>query len=164
MLTQWDQCEPQSIKLTRMDHLTRTTTNVQRLIDFYVKVLGFKQLMRPKFPFQGAWLELDNLHMHIIQRNNLVNTPEDPFNNNGESISPPKAIQRSHHIAFLTEDIGKVVSALNKMQIQYFYPQPVLRPGISKHYQLWFYDPDGNGIEVMQPLNSRQLSNQTSKL
>ena len=33
---------------------------------FYTRVLGMKQLPRPPFPFDGAWLEAGGLTLHLI--------------------------------------------------------------------------------------------------
>ena len=99
--TQWDKCSNiVPLKVKRVHHLSRTSTNVKRMVDFYTKVLGFKKLPRPSFMFDGAWLELGDFQIHIIQRNPEWNTYEDPFNNNGQPISYPRALTR--YIPFIS--------------------------------------------------------------
>ena len=42
--------------ITRMDHFTILTTDVERTVAFYRDLLGFTPGPRPAFPFPGAWL------------------------------------------------------------------------------------------------------------
>ena len=44
---------------------SKCSTN-QLIVDFYTKVLGFKQVNRPRFPFDGAWLRGAGVFIHLI--------------------------------------------------------------------------------------------------
>merc|ERR1712154_182514 len=118
-----------------------TTDNVERLTNFYVEVMGFTKMPRPDFPFGGSWLQLGDIQLHVIERNPDWNAPEDPFNTNGRPRSGPRALTRGHHVAFLTDSIQEIILKLNHLGIEYYG---------GKVDQLWFYDPDGNGIEIME--------------
>lgn len=55
------------LKVHSLNHVSKETTNVARLVDFYTNFLGFVPLQRPPFPFGGAWLFLPPCTaMHII--------------------------------------------------------------------------------------------------
>ena len=137
-----------SLPVERLHHLSRGTPDVKRLTDFYIQVLGFKKIARPDLGFDGSWLELGDIQMHIIERNYATNTPETPYCNNGKPRSPPNALRQSHHSAFLTNNIDVVMKKLKEFGIKY-YTKPLTKE--STRTQCWFYDPDGNGIEIIQP-------------
>ena len=48
-------------------HIARCTADVPALAAFYEKVLGFQRLVRPDFPFDGAWLRCGDFMLHIIE-------------------------------------------------------------------------------------------------
>ena len=116
--------------------------------------MGFKILGRPSFGFDGAWLELGDMQLHVIERNPNWNSPEDPNNTNGKPRSPAIAITRGHHVAFRTNNLDKCKQNLKKMNIQYY--EAKLAKDV-KNRQIWFYDPDGNGLELFQPYNPSEL-------
>ena len=166
---QRDMTETQPLQIKRLHHLSRTTTNVQRLTDFYVKVMGFKALSRPPFDFEGSWLELGDIQIHVIERNpDWDSMPEDPFNTNGKPRDDPIALTQGHHTAFLTDNFFEIESRLKEMGIEYYAgKEERVRLGSSiRNHQLWFYDPDGNGIEIIQPRNTKSKTTklQTAKL
>ena len=90
------------------------------------------------------------MQLHVIERNTNWFTPEDPYNTNGKPRSYPVALTQGHHTAFLTDNFEEIKKNLKKMNIEY-YEAKMTRAG--GNYQLWFYDPDGNGIEILQPRN-----------
>eukprot|EP01084_Bolivina_argentea_P086903 157030_1 len=141
------------LKVQRLHHLSRTTMNCKRLTDFYKNVMGFKQIHRPIFPFDGAWLQLGDIQLHVIERNPEFIAPEDPFNVSDKPRSGPIALSQGHHSAFWTEDFDQVITQLNKFNIEHY---------IGKYgnnlSQVWFYDPDGNGIEVLTRVDPNQQS------
>ena len=62
----------QQIKLGVLNHASLEATDVAALADFYVKVLDFRALDRPDFPFGGKWLQGGNLTLHIIEEDPSV--------------------------------------------------------------------------------------------
>ena len=55
--------------ITRMDHFTILTTDVEKTVAFYRDLLGFTPGPRPAFPFPGAWLyNGDTAVLHVIER------------------------------------------------------------------------------------------------
>lgn len=55
-----------------LNHASLEAADPPGLSNFYSRVLGFKQLDRPDFPFDGAWLEGAGLLLHIIQEDPSV--------------------------------------------------------------------------------------------
>lgn len=53
-------------ELEDMNHFAMEVFDSQLIADFYVKVLGFKQVNRPRFPFDGAWLRGAGVFIHLI--------------------------------------------------------------------------------------------------
>ena len=46
----------QGMQVKKLDHVNIHTANVDRLVEWYDRVLGMKAGNRPPFPFPGAWL------------------------------------------------------------------------------------------------------------
>ena len=81
---------------------------------------------------------------------------EDPCNTNGKPRSEPIALTQGPHTAFLTEHFDEIEGRLEEMGIPFYRPEvregSAPRLGSTKrNRQLWFYDPDGNGIEIIEP-------------
>lgn len=51
---------PALLPLHSLNHVSRETRDCRRLQDFYTRVLGFRQIERPVFGFDGAWLAMPN--------------------------------------------------------------------------------------------------------
>jgi hypothetical protein len=61
------------------NHLSKETENVDEMIRFYTKVMGFRRIKRPPFPFAGAWLFMPpSTSLHIIEKDPSVDLPEGP--------------------------------------------------------------------------------------
>jgi len=132
-------------------HLSRVTRDIPRLRDFYINVMGFEPLHRPTLDMQGAWIQLGDVQLHIIEKDEKWDAmPEDPHNTNGKPWSEPMALTQGHHVAFRTDHFQEVKQTLDKMGIPY-YEEIRPRDFEGAQDQLWFYDPDGNGIEILQP-------------
>lgn len=46
---------PQPLPICGLNHVSRVASDVRRSVDFYTEVLGFVEIIRPQFDFQGAW-------------------------------------------------------------------------------------------------------------
>jgi len=125
-----------TLPIEGLNHLSYGTSDVTCMALFYMDILGFKLITRPKFPFGGAWMRLSSTTLHIISEENPVPKPN-------KSI-PLNEVRRSQHFAFTVSDIEEVKSKLEKMKIEYSQHK-VPDTHIT---QLFFRDPDGNGVEV----------------
>jgi catechol 2,3-dioxygenase-like lactoylglutathione lyase family enzyme len=133
------------------NHLSKETENVDEMVRFYTKVMGFRRIKRPPFPFAGAWLFMPpSTALHIIEKDPSVDLPEGPcaavkkMGNWQEVAKNPASLKRGHHMAFRTEDLALTMELLKEYGIK-FAENVVPQTG---QRQLFFFDPDGNGIEI----------------
>ena len=63
---------PPEICLKILNHVALEAANPLDLTAFYTRVLGFKSISRPDFPFEGSWLEGAGLLVHIIKEDPSV--------------------------------------------------------------------------------------------
>lgn len=122
---------PEPIPILHLNHVGRTTKNLEASRRFYVDVLGCKEISRPKFSFNGSWLYLAGMQFHLIED---LTTP-DP----APGINP-----RENHVAFAVEDVDAMEVRLRAFGIAY---KRNLIPDRQIH-QLFFRDPDGWLIEI----------------
>lgn len=154
-----------SLELHSMNHISLETLDVPRLEEFYTNVMGLRQIRRPDLGFPGAWLILPNgfqqeseehgkpplgsVALHIIQKEPHSYCPTSPHEKDKSKTSFPQnpaAITRGPHIAFRTLDVEKVEGRLNALNIN--YKRNELEIEGFKTIQLFFFDPDGYGLEV----------------
>ena len=119
------------LDLIELNHIARTTRNLELSRRFYLEVLGCKEISRPAFPFAGSWLYVAGLQFHLIED---LNTPECPAQIN----------TRESHISFKVKDLNAMERRLQALGVAY------LRSGIvdRKIDQIFFRDPDGWMIEI----------------
>lgn len=116
--------------IEQLNHVARTTKNLEASKQFYVDVLGCKELSRPNFPYRGAWLYVGHMQFHLIED---ANTPD-----------APKGIDtRESHVAFAVEDVDAAEAHLLALGIVY---KRQTIPDRNIH-QIFFRDPDGWLIE-----------------
>ncbi len=118
------------ITLEKLHHVSRQTRNVETTRNFYVDVLGFREITRPPFDFKGAWLFAGGIQLHLI---------EEPFEQQPATIN-----SRENHIAFAIDDIDAASAWLDEKKIQY-QRRVVPERGTG---QIFFRDPDGWLIEL----------------
>ncbi|KAK6929952.1 Glyoxalase/fosfomycin resistance/dioxygenase domain [Dillenia turbinata] len=128
-------------------HIARETTNVKRLAQFYIEVLGFEEIEAPDFgDFEVIWLRLPScpmLSLHLIQRNPESRLPEGPWSSSS-SVKDPRFLPRGHHISFGVSNFDSFVQSLKEKGIEMF--EKTQPDGKTK--QVFFFDPDGNGLEA----------------
>lgn len=55
------------MQVRRLDHVNIQTTQVTTMVDWYGNILGLRSGPRPDFPFPGAWLYADDVHViHLV--------------------------------------------------------------------------------------------------
>uniref|UniRef100_A0A0C9S579 TSA: Wollemia nobilis Ref_Wollemi_Transcript_21687_1028 transcribed RNA sequence n=1 Tax=Wollemia nobilis TaxID=56998 RepID=A0A0C9S579_9CONI len=129
-----------------LNHVARETSDVQRLAKFYQEVLGFDRIEAPPRDFEVVWLTLPpSFALHIIQRNPDSSLPQSPYNTQAATEKlDPEELQRGHHIAFCVSDFDAFVRGLKEKGIPAY--EKTQQGGKLK--QVFFFDPDGNGLEV----------------
>lgn len=129
-------------------HINFVSGNVDRMHDFYTKVLGLDDIPQENFPRTEATKETGysgkirfategNMQMHLAEREFEV-----AFKN-GQVINP---VERGH-IAFRTDDLAEFLKILDERGIPYSdYGTTFAK----EWHQVFFMDPESNVIEVHQ--------------
>jgi catechol 2,3-dioxygenase-like lactoylglutathione lyase family enzyme len=117
------------MQLGRFDHVNVRTANVDRMVDWYARVLGMKSGKRPPFPFPGAWLYVgDHPSVHLV----------------GVPKQPEVTETRLEHFAFQATGLKEFVTRLKRDGERYDLG---LVPDFGL-VQINVWDPDGNHIHI----------------
>lgn len=134
--------------LTRLDHFSIRTTDVEGTRDFFVRVLGLTNGERPPFKFPGAWLycgDKDVIHIIGIDPNDKSGLVDYLGDRGAAALTGTGAID---HLAFMAEDIKAVRDRLKAEGIATREREvPLL--GVR---QIFLEDPNGVTIELNFPL------------
>ncbi|MEX2627099.1 MAG: VOC family protein [Ilumatobacteraceae bacterium] len=107
-------------------HVSINVSESARSIEFYTDVLGGSvRGDRPDFGFGGAWLDVGETQVHLI-----------------EASVPPDLGQ---HFAILVDDLDATVDELRAKGLEVSDPKTV-----GPDRQTFIEDPDGNRIELHQ--------------
>ena len=129
-------------------HINFVSEDVDRMHDFYTKVLGLDDIAQENFPRTEADHEMGydgkikfategSMQFHLAERDLQV-----AFKN-GQVINP---VDRGH-IAFRTDDLAAFLEILDAQNIPYSdYGTRFAK----EWHQVFFLDPEGNVIEVHQ--------------
>jgi len=140
--------------LGRVNHIALIVSDVGRSVEFYTKVLGLPQIMRPNFDRHGAWFTFGNVELHLIKGQPIVH--------DGTNLIVG-------HISVESNDIERVYQKLVELGIK--FEQNVSVPSTQKSEggleqksrvvsndskkmatgavtQYFFRDPDGYYIEL----------------
>ena len=113
----------------RLEHVNIHTANVDRLVEWYDRVLGMKAGWRPPFQFPGAWLYAgDQPAVHVV----------------GLDKQPETSGLRIEHFAFSASGLKEFMGRLEREK-QKFDARRV--PGTDE-VQVNIWDPDGNHIHI----------------
>ena len=123
-----------------LDHVNIRTADVDRLADFYARILGLTRGPRPAFPFGGAWLYCgDRAVVH------LVDAGEAP-----PRVYDPMTLGLSH-FAFSATGLDAFLDRLRAAGVACHVGQLPGRPLT----QVNLRDPDGNALHVDFPAPPR---------
>jgi glyoxylase I family protein len=107
-------------------HVSINVADVTRSVRFYVEVLGGSERTdRPDFPFAGAWIDLGDQQLHLIE------------------ATVPKDV--GQHFAIRVAQLDATVAELRARALEVSVPVAV---GTSR--QSFLRDPDDNLIELHQ--------------
>ncbi len=132
------------MKLT-LHHVNLSTENVERMDTFYRDVLGLKTeteglpVLEKKKGYAGdvAFVTDGAIQMHLAQKDPLAGF------RSGQTVNPV-----SHgHIAYRTDDLAAFKAHLEAQGVPY---AEWGNQAVAGWDQIFFYDPDGNVIEVHQ--------------
>ncbi|KAI3506279.1 hypothetical protein L1887_28636 [Cichorium endivia] len=127
-----------------LNHVARESSDIDRLANFYQQIFGFERIESPKFDCKVIWLQKSpSFCLHLIERDSNTKLPEGPWSANG-AVADPKNLPRGHHLCFSVSNFDSFVKTLKEKGVEtYEKTQP---NGETK--QVFFFDPDGNGLEV----------------
>ncbi|KAL8265732.1 hypothetical protein R6Q59_003076 [Mikania micrantha] len=127
-----------------LNHVARESSDVNRLAIFYQDIFGFERIESPDFGLKVIWLTLSpSFSLHLIERDPNTKLPEGPWSAT-DAVADPKNLFRGHHLCFSVSNFDSFVSAIKAKGIQ---THERTQPN-GKIKQVFFFDPDGNGLEV----------------
>ena len=131
-----------SLEPGQLNHIALPTADPERAARFYCDVLGFREVPRPSFSFDGRWLYRGEVGpmIHLIH-DAQHHMDTGPINT------------RTHHFAMQCNHIERAGNCLESLGIDY-----VERTLPDHGYrQLFFRDPDGHVIELGEWPDVREM-------
>ena len=117
------------VQIGRLDHVNLRTAELDRLIDWYGRVLNIHPGKRPDIPVPGAWLYTDGLatiHVNVTSDAPRIDNPT------------------LEHFSFRATGLRDFIARLKREKEPY---ETVLVPGVNL-VQVNVFDPDGNHIHI----------------
>lgn len=121
-----------SQNILNIHHSSVIVANTQASLKFYCDILGLKQLERPNFPYDGAWLDLGLQQVHLLE-----------LPNPDATTGRPEHGGKDRHIAFHVLNLDLVKQSLDKGDVSYTL-------SASGRKALFCRDIDGNALEFIE--------------
>lgn len=118
--------------ILKLHHVSVIVTDAARACAFYREALGLREITRPDLGYPGAWLQLGDQQLHLLQ------LPAPPHDGTGAVH-----VGRDRHIAVLVDDLRRLAERLQAQGVAFTYSR-------SGRPALFCRDPDGNGIECIE--------------
>jgi glyoxylase I family protein len=115
-----------------INHSSLVVANLDKSLVFYSGILGLQQVERPDLGFPGAWFQLGDQQIHLLELEN-----PDPV------TGRPEHGGRDRHVALNALALAPLQETLNKAGIVYTMSK-------SGRRALFCRDPDGNAIEIIE--------------
>ncbi|MGD6774843.1 VOC family protein [Sutcliffiella horikoshii] len=120
------------MKISDLHHVSLAVDDIEEAKYFYGALLGFSELKRPDFDFPGAWYQVGNSQLHLIQ------------NKEAQTLrSENKIDSRDGHFAIRVDDYYQTVEFLKGKGIE-IVQKPHSKSGFA---QIFCMDPSNNLIE-----------------
>lgn len=113
-------------------HASLIVSDTEQSLRFYRDVLGMVPTGRPPLPFPGAWLQIGEQQVHLLELDN-----PDP------TTGRPEHGGRDRHIAMHVDSVQALRDDLDKSGIAYTL-------SISGRKALFCRDRDGNALEFIE--------------
>ncbi len=125
--------------ITGIAHVAFRVTDLQRALDFYCGVLGFREAFRLEREGEPSpWI----VYLQVAPGQFIELFPR------GEgTVAPRSRAAGYNHYCLVVDDL---VETLREVQARGLAVTGVPRQGMDTNWQYWIEDPDGNAIELMQ--------------
>ena len=116
-----------------LHHASLIVSDTARALQFYVDVLGMAQDgARPDLGYPGAWLEVGDRQLHLLQLPNPDSVENRPLHGG-----------RDRHLAFAVSELDALIARLEQADIGFTLSR-------SGRRALFCRDPDGNALEFVE--------------
>ncbi|KAK3190061.1 hypothetical protein Dsin_029622 [Dipteronia sinensis] len=105
-----------------LNHISRESSDVRRLADFYQEIFGFEEMKAPDFgDFKVIWLNLPGAFaLHLIERSHVTKLPEGPYSATS-AVADPSHLPRGHHICFSVSNFDSFVNSLKLFYVKHVW-------------------------------------------
>ena len=119
--------------VSAVHHVSLRVDDLDKSLDFYVRLLGCERLERPDLGFRGAWLAAGDVQVHLLEF----------AADDSTGAVPPRATPMANHVAFAVADASEFRRHVERNG---FVTTTV--PQASPN-QFWMQDPSGNIVEFI---------------
>lgn len=114
-------------------HVSLVVADTEAALAFYHDLLGLEvSAARPALGFPGAWLEVGDQQIHLLEVANV-----DPV------AGRPDHVGRDRHLALQVRGLDRMLARLEAAGVDYTRSR-------SGRVAVFLRDPDGNGIELLE--------------
>lgn len=118
------------MNISRLDHVNIRTNQLDAMVEWYEKVLGFARGPRPDFGFDGAWM-----YRHGQPLVHLVAIPDE---------IPAQGDLTLEHAAFSSSGLAEFKAHLTALNVT--FKQAIIEEFGIVQMNVW--DPDGNHLHI----------------
>ena len=124
--------------ITGIAHLALTVKDMEKSLDFYIRILGFKKAFSLSNPKTGEpWIEYLQAGSQFVEL----------FYNGTEEKPWKETLRGVNHLCLCSDDIRADVSRIENAG---YRMDSRVSEGSDRNFQAWLTDPDGVRIELMQ--------------
>ena len=121
------------VSIRAIHHVSLLVSDTGRALTFYRDLLGLEvDGSRPEMDYPGAWLRMDNAHIHLLELPDVL-----------RGTALPEHGGRDRHVALSVTDMDALVTVLETAGVVYTLSR-------SGRRALFCRDPDGNAIELVE--------------
>lgn len=121
------------IEVKNIHHVSLSVVDIERSRSFYSDVLCLNEIERPDFGFNGAWYQIGDQQLHLIE-----------YSSSSSLRNTNELDSKVGHFALRVEDYRQSIEWLKEKGIE-MYENPTSRSGFA---QIFITDPDGNLVEL----------------
>ena len=124
-----------------LHHVAISVSDLARAKHFYGEILGFEEIPRPNFPFDGAWYRVGGREIHLI-------VSRDPTFRTGKGVTLEDC-----HFALRVTSFRAALAHLESKGLRATNDEPgrsmrVNPSSVTGYPQIHILDPDRNVIEI----------------